>query len=163
MKNVGVLKERQIHRGLYVPGGREGVSTPAPRRWGQTLSGFYSSLNTNMIIGQREGQIIDRPQIRNRNVNRPISRSLRYNNVKRSKHSKAIGGYISNNFNTVVTDIKLVMHFKERVSSLGRNALITVYYEQRRDFSDMDLSEKAEKIRNTPNAGGSSVESEVLR
>ncbi|PIK36849.1 hypothetical protein BSL78_26318 [Apostichopus japonicus] len=26
----------------------------------------------------------------------------------------------------------------------------------------MDLSEKAEKIRNTPNAGGSSVESEVL-
>lgn len=114
-----------------------------------------------MFIGQHEGPLVA-SQKKNEIVNiRYLTSSGLRRAGKRQKRRRPIGAYTSSDF-CAVTELKLLLHFRERVSSLGRNAVITVFYTQCRQFSEMDLSEKAERILKTPNAGGGSIESEVL-
>lgn len=75
---------------------------------------------------------------------------------------RPIGGYLSENF-SLSTEPSFWIHFKKEIRNTGSNAFITIDYKQQKRYCDMNLSEKAEKIRSTPNAGGSSIESEVLR
>lgn len=72
-----------------------------------------------------------------------------------------IGGYLSENF-SLSTEPSFWIDFQKEIKNTGSTAFIMVDYKQQKRYCDMNLSEKAEKIRRTPNAGGSSVESEVL-
>jgi len=48
------------------------------------------------------------------------------------------------------------------IRDTSQNGHVTVHFNQLKPFKDMALSKEATRILNTPNAGGSSLESEVL-
>ncbi|KJE98149.1 hypothetical protein CAOG_08159 [Capsaspora owczarzaki ATCC 30864] len=71
--------------------------------------------------------------------------------------------HLSENFSLEVpVDTASIAYMQRVVSSNEEAGLVVTWFDPFRDYRRMQLSESARRIRDCPNAGGSSVESEVL-
>lgn len=68
--------------------------------------------------------------------------------------------FINENF--TLTSKQNIFKIEQLIRNKSENGLLTTQFNQMKSFKQMKLSNEAKRIQNTPNAGGSSIESETL-
>ncbi len=88
------------------------------------------------------------------------TRPLSYTAKSVNPSSGQLNLFINENF-TIQSDSS-IFGFEKLIRDQTNSGFVITYFDQMKSFKDMSLTADARRILNTPNAGGSSIESETL-
>lgn len=77
-----------------------------------------------------------------------------------TQHRKQLNLFVDENF--CLKSDSSIFNIEKIIRNTDQSGHITIYFNQTKKFKDMNFSTDARRIIDTPNAGGSSLESEVL-